>query len=197
MFSDKIGESGSPLSFPRLLSLIALRSFEAAARLENFNRAAAELHITHGAVSRAVRLLEDDLGVVLFERRSRRVLLTDAGRTLAGVVGKGFDVMRQAIDALRSRARQQRRWGLSCEPTGCFRAGRPFRARLGTHRYFLVLSVACTTTTTYPTVVVVFKQIDEPGIHSSFLVSKLPETQGCFLNNELLDYYSERIVRRR
>lgn len=58
---------------PRLPSLIALRSIEAAARLENFSRAAAELHITHGAVSRAVRLLEDELGVLLFERRSRRV----------------------------------------------------------------------------------------------------------------------------
>ena len=40
-------------------SLLALRCFEAAARLEHFSRAADELHLTHGAVSRAVRLLED------------------------------------------------------------------------------------------------------------------------------------------
>ncbi|EJV1072430.1 TPA: LysR family transcriptional regulator [Klebsiella michiganensis] len=117
MFPDKVGESDSPLSFPRLPSLIALRSFEAAARLENFSRAAAELHITHGAVSRAVRLLEEDLGVLLFERRNRRVFLTDAGHTLAIAVGKGFDVMRQAVDTLRLNARQQQRWVLSCEPT--------------------------------------------------------------------------------
>jgi len=117
MFPDKVGDSDSPLSFPRLPSLIALRSFEAAARFENFSRAAAELHITHGAVSRAVRLLEEDLDVLLFERRNRRVYLTDAGRTLASAVSQGFSVMRQAVDALRFSARQQRRWVLSCEPT--------------------------------------------------------------------------------
>lgn len=89
MFSDKNGEFDSPLSTPRLPSLIALRSFEAAARLENFSRAAVELHITHGAVSRAVRLLEEDLGVLLFERRSQRVYLTDAGRTLARAANEG------------------------------------------------------------------------------------------------------------
>lgn len=96
---------------------MALRCFEAAARLEHFSRAAAELHLTHGAVSRAVRLLEDELGVPLFERRSRRVFLTDAGRTLAQAVGQGLDLMRQAITELRARARQERRWVLSCEPT--------------------------------------------------------------------------------
>lgn len=117
MFSDKDRESGSPLLSPRLPSLIALRSFEAAARLENFSRAAAELHITHGAVSRAVRLLEDELGVLLFERRSRRVFLTDAGHRLARAVGEGLEVMQQAVDVLRASARQRQRWVLSCEPT--------------------------------------------------------------------------------
>ncbi|MGF6477272.1 LysR family glycine cleavage system transcriptional activator [Pantoea dispersa] len=117
MFTDKIGESGSQLIFPRLPSLIALRSFEAAARYENFSRAATELNITHGAVSRAVRLLEEDLGIHLFERRSRRVFLTDAGRTLASEVSKGFEIMGQAVDMLRSSVRQQQRWVLSCEPT--------------------------------------------------------------------------------
>lgn len=117
MFSDKNGEPGSQLVFSRLPSLIALRSFESAARLENFSRAAEELHLTHGAVSRAVRLLEDDLGVLLFERRSRRVFLTDAGRMLALAVGEGFDVMQRAIDALRARSLKQKRWVLSCEPT--------------------------------------------------------------------------------
>lgn len=95
----------------------ALRCFEAAARLENFSHAANELHLTHGAVSRAVRLLEDELGVALFERRSRRVFLTDAGRTLARAVGNGLDLMRQAVGELRASARQGRRWVLSCEPT--------------------------------------------------------------------------------
>jgi len=117
MLSDKNGESGSPSSDAQLPSLQALRCFEAAARLENFSRAADELHLTHGAVSRAVRLLEDELGVALFERRSRRVFLTEAGRMLARAVGDGLDLMRQAVGELRASARRERRWVLSCEPT--------------------------------------------------------------------------------
>ncbi|MET4576075.1 LysR family transcriptional regulator [Ottowia thiooxydans] len=117
MFSDKNGESNSPLSNSRLPSLLALRCFEAAARQENFSRAADELHLTHGAISRAVRLLEDDLGVALFERRSRRVFLTDSGRTLLRAVNSGLQLMRQAVGELRASARQAHRWVLSCEPT--------------------------------------------------------------------------------
>lgn len=117
MFSDMNGDLNSPLISTRLPSLLALRTFEAAARLENFSRAATELHITHGAVSRAVRLLENELGVLLFERRSRRVFLTDAGHTLARAVNEGLDVMQQAVNDLRTRVCQQQRWILSCEPT--------------------------------------------------------------------------------
>ncbi|WP_409421169.1 LysR family transcriptional regulator [Pseudaeromonas sp. ZJS20] len=117
MFPNKNSEFKSPLNDVRLPSLLALRCFEAAARLENFSRAAEELHLTHGAVSRAVRLLEDELGMPLFERRSRRVFLTDAGRKLAKAVGNGLDLMRQAVDELRTNVRQGRRWVLSCEPT--------------------------------------------------------------------------------
>lgn len=117
MISDSHGESDSPIIDNRLPSLLALRCFEAAARLENFSRAADELHLTHGAVSRAVRLLEDDLGLPLFERRSRRVFLTDEGRALAQAVSQGLDLMRQGVADLRARARQQQRWVLSCEPT--------------------------------------------------------------------------------
>ena len=101
MSSDIDGELGSQLADARLPSLLALRCFEAAARWENFSRAAQELHLTHGAVSRAVRLLEDDLGVALFERRSRRVYLNEAGRKLARAVGDGLGLMRQATRATR------------------------------------------------------------------------------------------------
>ncbi len=111
------GEPDSHTQQRRLPSLLALRCFEAAARLENFSRAADELHVTHGAVSRAVRLLEEDLGRALFERRSRRVYLTADGRMLAHAVSQGLDLMRDAVAELRARARQQQRWVLSCEPT--------------------------------------------------------------------------------
>jgi LysR family glycine cleavage system transcriptional activator len=74
----------------RLPSLNALRAFEAAARHESFARAASELCVSEGAVSRHVKLLEEELGVPLFRRLVRRVELTDRGRQLMGVVSQAF-----------------------------------------------------------------------------------------------------------
>jgi DNA-binding transcriptional LysR family regulator len=117
MLSDRDGDLNSQIMGQRLPSLQALRCFDAAARHQNFSRAATELHLTHGAISRAVRMLEDELGLTLFERRSRRVFLNDAGRHLAQAVHEGLERMRQATQELRMRARQSRSWVLSCEPT--------------------------------------------------------------------------------
>jgi LysR family glycine cleavage system transcriptional activator len=66
--------------------LSTLRSFEAAARLLSFSKAAEELHVTHGAVSRAIRHLEEHLGVELFKRKTRAVELTPTGITYAAAV---------------------------------------------------------------------------------------------------------------
>ena len=109
------GEKNSQktLSLP---SLTALRCFEVAARTEHFGRAADELHLTHGAISRAVRLLEEDLGVRLFERRQRRVFLTEAGDRLYQVVREGLGQIRETAQALRQQSRPQS-LVLSCEPT--------------------------------------------------------------------------------
>lgn len=74
----------------RLPSLNALRAFEAAARHESFARAAAELFVTPAAISQQVRALEDELGIALFQRRPRRLNLTDAGRRLLPGVTDGF-----------------------------------------------------------------------------------------------------------
>jgi LysR family glycine cleavage system transcriptional activator len=60
----------------RLPSLAALRAFEAAARHENFSRAAEEIHVTHGAISHQVRSLEEELGVLLFTRHGKRIAIT-------------------------------------------------------------------------------------------------------------------------
>ena len=84
----------------RLPPLAAVRVFEAAARHENFTAAAAELGMTQAAVSYQIRLLEERLGVPLFRREKRRVVLTDSGRRAAGPVGRAFD----AIDAAFARA---------------------------------------------------------------------------------------------
>src|SRR5215471_7189490 len=61
---------------PRLPPLNAIKAFEAAARLRSFTRAAEELNVTHGAISRQIRLLEDWLGTRLFYRTSRNAVPT-------------------------------------------------------------------------------------------------------------------------
>ena len=75
----------------RLPSLNALRAFEAAARHESFTRAANELCVTEGAVSRHVKLLEEDLGVQLFRRLPRSLKLTEAGRKFLPVLTDAFE----------------------------------------------------------------------------------------------------------
>jgi LysR family transcriptional regulator, glycine cleavage system transcriptional activator len=86
----------------RLPPLAAVRVFEAAARHENFTVAAAELGMTQAAVSYQIRLLEERLGVPLFRREKRRVLLTEAGRRAAGTVGQAFDTIDAAFAQLRT-----------------------------------------------------------------------------------------------
>lgn len=75
----------------RNLPLNALRSFEAAARHNHLRRAAEELGVTHGAVSRQIRQLEEQLGTALFERRGRGMVLTEQGRRLMAVVSDALD----------------------------------------------------------------------------------------------------------
>lgn len=65
----------------RLPFLNGVRAFEAAARAGSFAGAAAELHVSPAAVSRMVRLLEQRLGLALFERAANRLTLTAAGRS--------------------------------------------------------------------------------------------------------------------
>jgi LysR family glycine cleavage system transcriptional activator len=76
--------------------LNALRAFEAAGRLGSFKEAAAELHVTHGAVSQHVRLLEQWLGASLFERHNRRVALTPAAKAYVEEIGPLFEQLSQA-----------------------------------------------------------------------------------------------------
>lgn len=92
----------------RLPPLSALRPFEAAARLESFSRAAQELHLTHGAVSRQVRALEDHVGVELFSRHGKRVALTPDGRAFAERIRNALQEIAQAAEALASRKRDPR-----------------------------------------------------------------------------------------
>jgi LysR family glycine cleavage system transcriptional activator len=88
----------------RMPPLHAVRVFAAAARHLSFTRAAAELHVTHGAVSRQVRTLEDFLGTPLFERRIRQVLLTPAGQRFHAEVEPALAQIALAAQAMRGPA---------------------------------------------------------------------------------------------
>jgi len=76
--------------------LNALRAFEAAARLGSMAAAAEELHVTHGAVSRQVKLLEEALGTPLFVRRGRGLALTATGQRLGDAAAGAFEPLRKA-----------------------------------------------------------------------------------------------------
>lgn len=86
----------------RLPPLHALRAFEAAARHLSFKDAAAELAVTPTAISHHVRLLEETLGVQLFERRARAVSLTAEGMVLYPVLRDSFDAVADAVSRLRA-----------------------------------------------------------------------------------------------
>jgi LysR family transcriptional regulator, glycine cleavage system transcriptional activator len=98
---------------PPLGTLVA---FEAVARHRSVSRAAEELHLTHGAVSRQIQQLERALGTTLFERGTREMTPSPAAVSLAGAAA-------DALTLLSSAARQARHSGrpgplvLSCEPT--------------------------------------------------------------------------------
>lgn len=74
--------------------LNALRAFEATARLNSVSRAAEQLHVTHGAVSRQLKVLEAHLGVNLFSKEGRGLKLTDAGLRLRDASAEAFDRLR-------------------------------------------------------------------------------------------------------
>jgi DNA-binding transcriptional LysR family regulator len=80
--------------------LNALRAFEATARLNSVSQAAEQLHVTHGAVSRQLKVLEEHLGVSLFSKDGRGLKLTDAGIRLRDASGEAFDRLRSVCAEL-------------------------------------------------------------------------------------------------
>lgn len=84
--------------------LNALRTFEVAARLQSVSLAAIQLHVTHGAVSRQIRVLEEDLGCALFVKDGRGLKLTAAGLRLREVAGDAFERLGSLCVELRQGA---------------------------------------------------------------------------------------------
>ena len=82
----------------RLYPLNALRAFEAAARHLSFVKAADELHVTPAAISHQVKGLEEFLGLQLFRRLPRGLLLTDAGQLFLPELREGFTRLDSAVE---------------------------------------------------------------------------------------------------
>lgn len=91
------------------LPLNALRAFEAAGKHLSFTAAANSLTVAQSAVSRHVIVLENFLGVPLFERRPQQLVLTEAGQHLLPVVSKSFDRIDQALSDIIKEGRSPRR----------------------------------------------------------------------------------------
>jgi LysR family glycine cleavage system transcriptional activator len=99
MYDPGMNEALPPLN--------ALRTFEAAARQSSFTRAAQELHVTQTAVSHQMRILEAHLGIRLFLRLPRRLVLTAEGQAYARELGRVFERIGDATAALRAQPRRE------------------------------------------------------------------------------------------
>ncbi|ENE7048597.1 transcriptional regulator GcvA [Klebsiella variicola] len=89
--------------FDRLPPLQTLRAFEATARLSSMTLAAAELHVTHGAISRQIRKLEEHLGLKLFFRLTRQIILTQEGAQYHRTVTRLLSELTIESERLRGR----------------------------------------------------------------------------------------------
>ena len=87
----------------QLPPLHALRAFEAAGRLLSFSKAAQELSVTQGAVSRQIKVLEGFLKVPLFRRLTRQVELTEFGRAYLSIASSALDQIANASESRKAR----------------------------------------------------------------------------------------------
>ncbi|WP_223843970.1 MULTISPECIES: LysR family transcriptional regulator [Rhizobium] len=97
-----VGDMRSPMKRSDIPSLDDLRAFETVARLGSVRAAAAELALTHGAVSRRVSKLSADLRLRLLEADGRGVRLTSDGEKLAEATGKSFSLITDTLAEIRS-----------------------------------------------------------------------------------------------
>src|SRR5262245_24084559 len=81
-------------------SLNSLRAFAVVAETGSYSRAAANLNVSHAAVSQQVRALEARLGLTLVVREGRGIKLTKEGAALAGHLQRGLAAIREGVDAL-------------------------------------------------------------------------------------------------
>ena len=101
-----VAEPALPLR--KLPPLNSLRCFEVTARCGSFTRAAAELLVTPAAVGQQVRQLEDFMGVQLFRRENRALVLTPAGESCLPGIREGFAMLASAVSQLKPRGNTRR-----------------------------------------------------------------------------------------
>lgn len=89
----------------KLPPLGALRAFDAVARLQSFKLAAEEIGVSPTAISHQIRLLENLLGVSVFERTPRKVELTDDGKILQQASAQAFNLLQTAVENIGERHR--------------------------------------------------------------------------------------------
>lgn len=97
-----------------------LLSFSAAAKHQSFTKAAQQLNLTHGAVSRAVKQLEEHFGLALFERRNRRIYLTSKGLFFAKEVDNILAELSSVCEQMNAQTIKPI-LSVSCEPSVAMR----------------------------------------------------------------------------
>ncbi|HEV2622082.1 MAG TPA: LysR family transcriptional regulator [Frateuria sp.] len=156
------------MSAPRdLPPLNALRAFEATARLTSVSRAARELHVTHGAISRQIRALEEALGQPLFARQGRGLALTAPGQQLRDGAGAAFEHLRDTWKRL-SAAEAERPFVLGCPGSLLARWVIPRLDQLGRDLPSLKLHLSAQKTPFEPAL---------PGLDAALLLAEPPWPQ--------------------
>ncbi|WP_290703067.1 LysR family transcriptional regulator [Amphritea sp.] len=100
----------------KMPSLRAVKSFVAAAKYQNFTRAAEALCVTQAAISRQIRELEASLGVVLFKRAGRAVELTEAGIIFYDAAYLSFVNIAQAAQRIQNSDKRKQELTICCSP---------------------------------------------------------------------------------
>lgn len=145
-------------------SLNALRAFEAASRHGSVSRAGDELHVTHGAVSRHIRALEAELGISLFQRQGRSLVLTAAGLRLRDTTAAAFTQLRETCIDL-SHGAAQAPYVLGCPGSLLARWMIPRLGRLKTELPGLKLHLSANDGDPDPSL---------PGLHAALLLAEPP-----------------------
>jgi len=91
----------------KLPPLNSLKAFEVSARYKNFTRAASELGVTQGAISKQIGILEDYLGVKLFKRRHRNIELTKGAAVYASAVRKAIESIENATEKMLANSESE------------------------------------------------------------------------------------------